>query len=313
MIIILKTSNKTVYHSFGFKIASEFRLPELSDMTSTTPHLEAVDVRITKSDLTALWLDSVKGDEFFIVSDHQVLFRVPDTAIFCMRDGNSIIVSPYEHADENKLRLYLLGTCMGIMMLQKKILPLHGSALAINGKAYAIVGVSGAGKSTLASILLERGYELLSDDLIAVTLDSSNIPIAMPAYPQQKIWQETIDRLGMRSEHLQPLFERETKFAVPVVSQFHNKPLPLAGIFELVKSDANEIIAPLNGLVRFHTLFQHTYRNFLIGQLGLMEWHFSTLARFTNQIAMYQLRRSASGFNSYELADHLLKTIQGES
>ena len=58
----------------------------------------------------------------------------------------------------------------GALLMQRKILPLHGSAVAIDGKAYAIVGDSGAGKSTLASAFLNKGYQLLSDDVIAVSL-----------------------------------------------------------------------------------------------------------------------------------------------
>ena len=50
-----------------------------------------------------------------------------------------------------------LGTCMGALLMQRKIFPFHGSAIAINGKAYAIVGDSGAGKSTLASAFLKKG------------------------------------------------------------------------------------------------------------------------------------------------------------
>ena len=38
---------------------------------------------------------------------------------------------------------YLLGTCMGTILMQRKILPLHGSAIEIEGKVYAIVGDSG--------------------------------------------------------------------------------------------------------------------------------------------------------------------------
>ena len=57
----------------------------------------------------------------------------------------------------------------------KKNFPLHGSAIAIDGKAYAIVGDSGAGKSTLASAFLNQGYQLLSDDVIAVSLSKKNL------------------------------------------------------------------------------------------------------------------------------------------
>lgn len=307
---MLKTESQS-YNSFGLRIESYIPLPELPRSEAHT-HLGFEKVTVTKNDLTSLWNESAESDEYFTVSGNQVLIRVPDTAIFCIRNGQSIIVSPYEGSEEDKIRLYILGTCMGVILMQKRILPLHGSAIAINGKAYAILGVSGAGKSTLASILLKEGYKLLSDDLIAITLTQDHIPMVMPAYPQQKMWQETIDQLGMSSTDFQPLFDRETKFAVPVPSLFCENPLPLAGVFELVKTETNAALEPIDGLVRFHTLLQHTFRSFLIERLGLMEWHFSTLAQFANRIDMHQLQRPSSGFSAHELAQLLLNTIHKE-
>ena len=87
------------------------------------------------------------------------MFQVPDTAIFCIKDGNKIIVSPIKGSEEDKIRLYILGTCMGVLLMQRKVLTLHGSAIAIDGKAYAFIGESGAGKSTLASAFIREGYQ----------------------------------------------------------------------------------------------------------------------------------------------------------
>jgi hypothetical protein len=308
---MLLTNKNNLYNSFGLSIESYIPLPELP-LSEVHTDLVIEKVTVTKSDLTSLWNESAQSNEYLSISDNQVLIRVPDTAVFCIRNGESIIVSPYEGSEEDKIRLYILGTCMGVILMQKRILPLHGSAIAINGKAYAVLGASGAGKSTLASILLQKGHQLLSDDLIAVTLTNDHIPMVMPAYPQQKMWQETIDQLGMSSSDFQPLFERETKFAVPVTSRFCEKPLPLAGVFELVKTKTNATLEPINGLVRFHTLLQHTFRSFLIERLNLMEWHFSTLAQFANRIDMYQLQRPSSGFSAHELAQLLLNTIHKE-
>lgn len=104
------------------------------------------------------------------------MFQVADTAIFAIQNGDTIQVSPMAGADEAKIRLFLLGTCMGALLMQRKILPLHGSAIAIDGKAYAFVGHSGAGKSTLASAFINKGFQLLSDDVIAVTLRNLVFP-----------------------------------------------------------------------------------------------------------------------------------------
>lgn len=43
----------------------------------------------------------------------------------------------------------------------------HGSAVARNDGAFAVLGVSGAGKSTAALSLVRRGWEFVTDDLLA--------------------------------------------------------------------------------------------------------------------------------------------------
>ncbi|WP_138752497.1 HPr kinase/phosphorylase [Paenibacillus sinopodophylli] len=308
---MINTINMNSYFSFGFRIDSYLPLPELPPLTQ--PHTSAENtVHITRMDLTLQWSSVVSDNEYFAVENNQVLIRVPDTAIFLISNGDSITVSPFEGFNEDKIRLYLLGTCMGVILLQKRILPLHGSAIAIHGKAYAILGESGAGKSTLASTLLRQGFHLLSDDLIPLTLNENNVPIVSPSYPQQKMWQETIDHLGMSSARLQPLFDRETKFTVPVTAQFCSQPLPLCGIFELVKTEGDTLIKPIQGLIRFQTLLRHTFRNFLLEHLQLRSWHFTTLSRFVSQIDMHQLQRSSSHFSAHELADLLVNTLQKE-
>ncbi|MBD2872025.1 HPr kinase/phosphorylase [Paenibacillus arenilitoris] len=306
-MILPRTDSLTDYCAFGLRIESEMPLPELTRSDSPA-YLGMVPVNVKKSDLSAMWAEYEPVKESIALVGRQVLFRIPDTAIFCV-DGDSILFSPCEGASEDKIRLFVLGTCMGIVLMQRQILPLHGSAVAIRGKAYVIAGASGAGKSTLASTLLGRGCSLLSDDLIAVTLAADGTPMVMPAYPQQKMWQESIDRLGMSSAHLTPLYDRETKFAVPVPAKFCNEPLPLAGVYELIKTETTATMKAINGLERFHTLLNHTFRGFLIDRLGLMEWHFGTLARFVNRIDMYRIKRASSGFSAHALADGLLETI----
>lgn len=287
-------------------------MPELPH-SDTHPGDDHSALIISEFDLTEAWNSLVPLSEYLAIDGLTVFMRVPDTGIFAMKDGNAILVSLFPEANTDKVRLYLLGSCMGVILMQRRILPLHGSAIAINGKAYAIVGHSGAGKTTLSTRLLGQGYQLLSDDLIAVTLDENDTPIVTPSYPQQKIWQETIDLLDMKSDGLKPLFERETKFAVPVSERFLSDPLPLAGVYELIKVEHGAALQPIEGLERFHTLLQHTFRGFLIERLGLMEWHFGLITRFVSQIQMNRLCRPASSPSVHELAELLIQSTIKEN
>ncbi len=305
------TGNRLAYYSFGLIIESEFPLPELP-LPSAYTGGQSPDLTVRQDELGSLWSEAKRISDYLAIHEDTVLIRVPDTAILGMRAGKEIIISPFGKADPDKIRLYILGTCMGVILMQRKVLPLHGSAVAIAGKAYAIVGMSGAGKSTLASLLLADGGQLISDDLIAVTLDAAGQPYAQPAYPQQKMWQDTIGLLGMNAGELRPLFERETKFAVPVPAQFCGSALPLAGIYELVKTESDAAIQPIAGLEKFHTLLQHTFRGFLLEPLGLMEWHFRTLTQFALHLPMQRLHRpqaQAAGFSAPKLSAYILNQI----
>lgn len=307
---MIETLSKVVYKAFGLSILSEIALPELPQNSNQAAPIHVV---IRKADLTSEWFELAKQQEKYVAKQNLFMFEVPSTAIFSIQDGKTITVSPLIGVEEAKLRLYLLGTCMGALLMQRQILPLHGSAIAIDGKAYAFVGNSGAGKSTLASALLSRGYPLLSDDVIAVTLSPDQIPLVMPAYPQQKLWQESLTALGMESTRFKSIFERETKYLVPVSTNFITDPLPLAAVFELSKSASEEIvIQPIQGLARLHTLFRQTFRNSLISKFQLSAWHFSTTATISNQIELYQLRRPHEGFTASQMADLLLKSIKKE-
>lgn len=291
--------------AFGLGISSEFLLPELPKIDID---LEKIEVK--KIDLKSLWSELSIPGRHFVVKEDLIMFQVPETAIFLIQNGREIFVSPFEDSKDDQIRLYILGTCMGALLMQRKSLPLHGSAIVIDGKAYAIVGDSGAGKSTLASAFLKKGYQLLSDDVIPVTLNGNNIPIVTPAYPQQKLWIESLDQFGIDSNSLRPIIDRETKFAVPVSTQFSDELMPLVGVFELVKTDIDEIdILPIQKLQRFHTLFNHTYRNFIIPRSGVMEWHFNTSTKIISNIELYQVRRPTSRFTAYELVDLILAKI----
>lgn len=307
------TVQDLAYQAFGLHIHSAFPLPEL---TAAEGANLLGSVSVVRSELADRWAAVPKVTAHLGVSEDEVLFRVSDTAIYRIYGGNVIEVCPEPQAEPDNVRLYILGSCMGVLLLQKRILALHGSALAFGDGAYALVGRSGAGKSTLASYFMEQGRLLVSDDVIPVMVPNGQ-PLAVPGYPQQKLWQQSLDYLGMNSSGYRPLFRRETKFAVPVPERFHGEPLPLRGVIELdVKADGPVTLEPIRGMARFHTLFHHTYQKHIVDRLGIRDWHFSLLASFVNRLPMYRLTRPQQGFSAPEQAalieDMIRNTTEGE-
>lgn len=308
---MLKTEEKVIYKAFGLNILSEIPFPELFQQFEGSK--EAIDIVIERDDLSSLWDElSFHQEKKFVFLENLIMFYIPDIAIFSIHDGKKITVSPIKGYEEEIIRLYILGTCMGALLLQRRIYPLHGSSVAIDGKAYAFIGDSGAGKSTLASTFLSQGFQLVSDDVIAVTFSKQgNNPVVTPSYPQQKLWQESLHEFGMEASRYRSIYGRETKYCIPVSTQYFVEPLPLAGVFELTKTNDEMVgIQPIEGLERLHTFYRHTYRNFLVSRLGLMEWHFNQSACLANQLNVYRIRRPIIGFSVNELVSVILATLK---
>ncbi|MDQ0114819.1 aldolase [Paenibacillus harenae] len=307
---MILTEQSMVYKAFGLSIRSPLPLPELPRWHFSAA--EHVDVEITIDDSAPFKDEVVNVPYQHVVQGNDVLFYIPNTACYCIRDGKSITVARHKDADIDLMRLYILGTCMGAVLMQRRTYPLHGSVVSIRGKAYAVVGESGAGKSTLASALMREGFPLLSDDLIAVSLTGEQkTAIVTPSYPHQKLWQQSLDQFGMSSNDYRSIYGRETKFSIPVTEHFLDEPQQLAGVFELVKAgqDQEVGIQPIRKLDRLQTLYNHTFRQFLIPRLGLMQWHFDTSAAIANQIDMFQLIRPENRLTSPELVACILEAI----
>ncbi|AJD92692.1 hypothetical protein JMA_33750 [Jeotgalibacillus malaysiensis] len=295
------------YKSFGLTICSDIELSELT-VTYRQPQIK---IELNKL-LAAEWERISKFNVRSVVDKDYVMFEVDEIGWFKITGGNYIQYQPTKSAELKQIKLYLLGTCVGAILLQRKVLPLHGSAVLINGKAYAIVGDSGAGKSTLARALMEKGYKLISDDVLAVSF-KEGVPYLSSSYAQQKLWMESLDMFSMDAERYESIMLRETKFNVPVKQFYFDGEVELAGVFELSKADLPQpTINSIQGIGKLPLFFQHTYRKSFINRMGLADWHFNTTAGLAGQVDVYQLRRPEKKSTADELSNMIINTVMKE-
>jgi hypothetical protein len=121
-------------------------------------------------------------------------FRIHDGArIAWHREG--------EEVSDQDLRTFLLGSAVGALLIQRRMLVLHGNALEKSGRAIVCLGHSGAGKSTLAYALMQQGWRLLADDLVAITPEG----LVLPGIPRIKLWEDATKAFGLDPEALPPI------------------------------------------------------------------------------------------------------------
>jgi hypothetical protein len=97
----------------------------------------------------------------------------PSGGAFHLKQGHEIVFEPPPGMDPDLLRVLLSGRMMAFLLRQRGWLPLHASAIEIQGQAVLFLGASGSGKSTTAAAFYSRGHEVIADDVSAVRVIGS--------------------------------------------------------------------------------------------------------------------------------------------
>ena len=266
------------YQVYGLRVRSELSLPELR------PDAEVgdTDVHIRMGTVPAATPNA----------NHTIL-RVDGTASFLVRDGREIIVEASAQSLERNVRLYLLGSAMGILLHQKGLLPLHANAIEIDGRAVAFMGESGAGKSTLAAWLHDEGHRLIADDVCVLRSNEEGVWVH-PGLPRIRLWKDALERTGRRPADFDFSYagdERYEKFDVPISPERSAEAdLELAAIY-LLASGETFAINPLIGVDAVDAVFAHTYRGFAVSQLGRSQLHFNSAVKVVRSRPIFSLHR----------------------
>lgn len=158
-------------------------LPELPPGRHDTPFLQMArgDLRLTVEGIGRFW----------ITDGERIAWQRADAGV-----------------SDQDIRTFLLGSAVGALLIQRGMLVLHGNALEKDGQAIVCLGHSGAGKSTLAYALMQQGWRLLADDLVAVTAEG----MVLPGIPRIKLWHDAAKAFGLDPAALPPIREGMNKY-----------------------------------------------------------------------------------------------------
>jgi hypothetical protein len=305
------------YKVFGLHVSSDILLPEL--VAIDTSDMPEVNIRLGKvhEDVIINLNSDINKNEMYRAVKNEFSLIVSGVASYYVTNGNSITVEPAEQSKETSVRLFLLGTAFGALLMQRGILPFHGSAVVINGCCVIFTGTSGAGKSTLLTAFIKKGYLFLTDDVAAVTMDNEGVFWVHPAYPQQKLWRDSAETMKIDITGLTPFYSYNSseKFAVPALKSFCQAPAPLAAVYELevgigVEKQCSTNIRRLENIDKLAVIISHTYRPWLIDKLGLKEAHFKQCVAVARQVAVSRLTRPEGIIFVEEQANHILQDLE---
>jgi hypothetical protein len=291
------------YHCYNLTIASEIVLPELLSAPIESRQ-EDVDVHIRVGSVPedGLW----QGQQirpFLWMRGRDFLLQVPAIARYLVLDGKEIIVDPEPGIDEDSIRLFLLGSAFGGLLLQRGLLVMHGNAIRVGDRCMVCIGQAGAGKSTLAAGFMQRGYPVISDDVVPVDSHCR----ALPGFPRIKLWQDAADKLLIETGDLRRICPEMEKFHFPVASQNSPPPLPIRWVYILGKGAVETVeIEPIHGMRRFQQLYDNNYRLRLLHGMALGPDTLKLCGALAGRVRLASVTRPQDGFTVDPIIDALL-------
>lgn len=294
------------YKIYGLNVSSEKKINELVKLDN----ISNIDVEIKMDKIPKEKLKYFKKNSWLYVSKDISIFRIDNQGTYLIENGNKITIEEAVGCDFQLIKAYLLGTSFGLLLKQRNIIAIHGSSILINNKAVIFTGESGAGKSTITTTFRKNGFKFLSDDVSAIEINEDKI-IVNPAYPQQKICRDVMERMDYNLNDFKQIDECREKYIVPAKESFTYSSKELIVICEIEESyfDNVSIEEVVEG-DKIKLIMKNIYRNEIFFRIGIEKEYFKKVIELAKNIKVYKIFRPRNKFSVNDQIRLILERIE---
>lgn len=312
-----------LYSAFGLALRANLPLPGLITCSARFHSdiqiwLDAMPVAFTES--TLQWDAWYVSDERDGHTPSLRVWRLAGGACFRLlysdgveffvnREGSEVWAAWPGASSLEDAATYLLGPVLGLVLRLRGVTCLHASAVAVGGRAIALLGPASAGKSTTAAAFAGMGYPVLTDDVVALAESAGGV-LVQPAYPQIRLWPDAVALLFGTADalpRLTPSWDKRALDLAQTAGRFQQEPLPLAAIYVLAeRAPAPEPrIDGLYGREALMTLVANAYVSYL-QDAAMRSQEFGALARVAASVPVRRVVPPADPAGVSRLCRHIL-------
>ncbi|WP_132703423.1 hypothetical protein [Reinekea marinisedimentorum] len=202
---------------------------------------------------------------------------------------------------------------------------MHANALSLTGtnKAIALLAPSRTGKTTLTVALAGNGFEMMTDDMLALHQSSAtgNAQCTVevyPGWPEVRLWPDSLKASGFNLKNTDKVHEQFSKVKLAVEGRdsakkrletiyFLNRVEPgeKKSDSEVIKDSVCEI-KPMSKSVALVQLLQNSMLGSAFQKIGLEEERFQALSNVVNSVQMKQVN-FRSGFDHLDTVCEMIK------
>lgn len=249
------------YKIYGLIVKSELELPEAFEVNEN--EVDKVDINIKLENIQKDIIALIDAGRVAGYRPKDMWFRIENVGIFHIKNGDAISVQIFDNANLDKVRVFIMGSSLGMLLLEREEIAIHGGTIIVDNKAVIITGDSGAGKTTLTSCFRENGYKFLADDVSALSFIDDQIYVE-PALPIQKLCKDALTNFGHDINKLKRIDDEREKYVLPLKDIFQINHCVLNGIFEVVPYDGEVVkIEEIKGHEKFKLILKNIYRFFV--------------------------------------------------
>ena len=287
----IKTYNYKVY---SLNIQSEIMLPELL----LSDNNQYIDVNISYGILPQEISKEIDNGKYSEFEKEKMWFCINNIAKYYISNGNTIIVEPFENANEHNVKAFLLGSAFGMLLLQRNTIAIHGGTIVIDGQALVITGNQGAGKSTLTSAFRDKGYSFMADDISVLGKRKDLNHIIYPGYPQQKLCRDAMEKMNYHLKDFKRIDEGRDKYAIPVHKNFIKHTVSLGAICEITIGEKEYVeIEELTGTEKLKSLLKNIYRVEVTRYTGINTEYMKKCIHLAKEIPFFRIKRPKDKFS----------------
>ena len=289
---------KYYYRVYGINIESTIEVPEFEVIDSNSH----IDVRLSFGVVNKGIMDLITQGHRARYEKQDMWFCIDDVAIFHIYNGDTVTIEPLGDKNNKMIKIYIMGSVMGMALLQRNMMAIHGGGIVIDGKGCIFTGEKGAGKSTITTALRKKGYKFVADDVCSINIGEVNT--IHHGFGYQKLCEDAMEKLGYNLDEFEP-FRGDlgvNKYIVPAFDEFTKEEVPLEAVFELAVGDVDEVkIEEVLGANKINKLIENVFRIEMLRYAGGIEpVYFKKCLDIAKNTKMYKIIRPKDVFSVEE-------------
>jgi len=258
-------------------------------------------VEVYKADVPFLLNDAKAKGVLWQAAPGRFLLDTPNVGRYLVEEGRRVKFALAAGASFNAVKRFARLSPMAALLYQRGIPALHAAGAANAQGAILLAGNSGAGKSVLLTMLLQRKWAMLSDDLSVVSI-ADGCKVVQPTFPDIALWPEDLKKLGYDANGLTVCDANRRFLSLP--DQFAIAPQPLRAIFWLNVHNREEIsLENLSGAARFQTAGALLYNSHIADALIDRVDYMRNVAAIFQNIPIVRLNRPRNQWRAEEIAN----------